>query len=194
MSGRIPACSSGREVRGPREGSFRSWDQWPSGPCRASGPIACSGSSRGVTRPARTSAARAVASWRAHSSQDITVMAAPPGWWKRYYQGGTGWEGRTVIVNPLHPPSRVTSTSPPGPCPHTARVGWRVQLGARPLTLSTLCLPARCRGHMGEKVLSTEIAAFSTLKPLRRTSLSAASSAERPERRKSPFDRSRPTI
>src|SRR6266851_4266517 len=66
---------------------------------------ACSASSRGVTRHARTSAANAVASWRAHSSQDITVMAAPPDWWKRYYQGGTHCEGRTVTVDPPHPPA-----------------------------------------------------------------------------------------
>src|ERR1700730_18667738 len=73
---------------------------------------ACSASSRGVIRPARTSAARAVASWRAHSSHDITVMAAPPGWWKGYYQGGTQWEGRTVTVNPPHPtsPQRARAT------------------------------------------------------------------------------------
>jgi hypothetical protein len=27
-------------------------------------------------------------------------MAAPPDWWKRYYQGGTGWEGPDATVNP----------------------------------------------------------------------------------------------
>jgi hypothetical protein len=28
-------------------------------------------------------------------------MAAPPGWWKGYYQRGTGWKGQTVRVNPF---------------------------------------------------------------------------------------------